>query len=160
MIELRVAIARHAVAKAPGRLVCTGVGSCVVITIFDQAAQVGALAHVLLPDESLGGEASTAHPARFATTAVPLLLNALKARGAAGPYVAKLAGGAGMFPDVLTTKGRIGERNVVAAKQALAEAGVPIAGEDTGGPSGRSMVFDVETGKLAVRSSSGDTNVL
>jgi chemotaxis protein CheD len=156
--ELRVAIARHAVAKAPGRLVCVGVGSCVVIAVFDAAEQVGALAHVLLPDDSLGIAAS-GHPARFATTAVPLLVNALKARGAHGPYVAKLAGGAGLFPDVLTTQGRVGTRNVESARAALAAAGIPIAGEDVGGASGRSIVFDVETGKLAVRSSSGDMNV-
>jgi chemotaxis protein CheD len=157
--ELRVAIARHAVAKAPGRLVCVGVGSCVVITIFDAAAQVGALAHVLLPDEALGS-GTTGHPARFANTAVPLLLNALKARGAHGPYVAKIAGGAGLFPDVLTTHGRVGDRNVAAARMALEDADIPLVAEDVGGTTGRSIVFDVETGKLAVRSSSGDMNVL
>jgi chemotaxis protein CheD len=159
MTELRVAIARHAVAKAPGRLVCIGVGSCVVITIFDAAAQVGALAHVLLPDDSLGA-GTVGHPARFANTAVPLLLNALKARGANGPYVAKIAGGAGLFPEVLTAHGRVGERNIVAAKMALEDADIPLVGEDVGGSTGRSIVFDVETGKLAVRSASGDTNVL
>jgi chemotaxis protein CheD len=156
--ELRVGIARHAVAKAPGRLVCVGVGSCVVITIYDAAERIGALAHVLLPDESAGS--SPGHPARFATTAVPLLIHALKARGANGPYVAKIAGGAGLFADVLTTQGRVGERNVNAARQALATAGVPLAGEDVGGGSGRSIVFDVDTGKLAVRSPKGDMNVL
>jgi chemotaxis protein CheD len=158
MTELHVAIARHAVAKAPGRLVCLGVGSCVVIAIHDAAAQVGALAHVLLPDESQG--ATAGHPARFASTAVPLLLNALKARGANGPYVAKLAGGAGFFGDVLTAQGRVGERNILAARAALEAAGVPVGGEDVGGARGRSIVFDVDTGKLAVRSSTGDTVVL
>jgi chemotaxis receptor (MCP) glutamine deamidase CheD len=37
---------------------------------------------------------------------------------------------------------------------------VQIAGEDVGGGSGRSIVFDVETGKVAVRSAKGDMNVL
>lgn len=158
MNELRVAIARHAVARAPGRLVCIGVGSCVVITIFDEAAQCGALAHVLLPEEAPG--MAIGHPARFATTAVPLLLGALRARGAEGPYVAKLAGGAGLFADVLTSKGRVGERNVIAARAALATAGIPVVAEDVGGGSGRSVIFDVETGKVAVRKASGDTHVL
>lgn len=158
MIELRVPIARHAVAKAPGRLVCVGVGSCVVITLWDATEQVGALAHVLLPDESQGS--SSGHPARFASTAVPLLVNALKARGAHGPYVAKLAGGAGLFADVLTSKGRVGERNIAAARAALQAAGLAVSGEDVGGGSGRSIVFDVETGKLAVRSAKGDMTVL
>lgn len=158
MTELHVSIARHAIAKAPGRLVCMGVGSCVVIAIHDAAAQVGALAHVLLPDESLGSAGG--HPARFATTAVPLLVNALKARGADGPYVAKLAGGAGFFADVLTSQGRVGERNITAARAALQAAGIALAGEDVGGARGRSIVFDVDSGKLVVRASNGDTIVL
>ncbi len=158
MTELRVAIARHAVVTAPGRLVCVGVGSCVVIMLHDRATNTGALAHVLLPTETDG--AATGHPARYASTAVPLLVNALKARGASGPFVAKLAGGAGLFSDVLTSKGRIGERNVEAARAALAEANIPVTAEDVGGASGRSIVFDVDTGKVAVRLAGGDTRVL
>ncbi|MDA1081990.1 MAG: chemotaxis protein CheD [Gemmatimonadetes bacterium] len=159
MNELRVSIARHAVAAAPARLMCIGVGSCVIIMIRDTTKSVGALAHVLLPAETDGGATSTAHPARYANTAVPLLVHALKARGAHGPYVAKLAGGAGLFADVLTPKGRIGERNVDAARTALAEAGIAIASEDVGGGSGRSIVFDIDTGNVAVRLAGGDTRV-
>lgn len=158
MTELRVAIARHAVVSAPGRLMCVGVGSCVVITLHDPATSTGALAHVLLPTEADG--TATGHPARYATTAVPLLVNALRARGAAGPFVAKLAGGAGLFADVLTSKGRIGERNVEAARAALAEADIAVTAEDVGGASGRSIVFDVETGNVAVRLAGGDTRVI
>lgn len=158
MTELRVAIARHAVVSAPGRLVCVGVGSCVVITLHDPAASVGALAHVLLPEET--GASATGHPARFASTAVPLLIGALKARNASGPYVAKLTGGAALFADVLTTQGRVGDRNVAAARAALERAKIPVTAEDVGGGSGRSIVFDVETGKVAVRLAGGDTRVI
>ena len=158
MTELRVGIARHAVVRAPGRLTCVGVGSCVVITLFDPTAGIGALAHVLLPEET--SSASTGHPARFATTAVPLLVSALKARDAQGPYVAKLTGGATLFADVLTTKGRVGERNVEAARAALERAQIPVAAEDVGGGSGRSIVFDVETGEVAVRLAGGETRVI
>lgn len=158
MTELRVAIARHAVVGAPGRLVCVGVGSCVVITLHDPVKQVGALAHVLLPTDTDG--TAPGHPARYANTAVPLLVHALIGRGCAGPFVAKLAGGAGLFADVLTSKGRIGARNVEAARAALAEANIAVAAEDVGGGSGRSIVFDVETGRVAVRLAGGDTRVI
>lgn len=158
MTELQVPIARHGVVKAPGRLVCVGVGSCVVIAIHDAAEQVGALAHVLLPEEADG--LATGHPARFASSAVPLLVSSLKARGAVGPYQAKLTGGAALFGDVLAPKGGIGQRNVAAARAALAAAGIPIVAEDVGGSVGRSIVFDVETGNVAVRFTGGETNVL
>lgn len=158
MTELRVPIARHAVIHAPGRLVCVGVGSCVVVTIFDAAASVGALAHILLPAAAPGAE--TGHPARYASTAVPLLVGALKGRGADGPYAAKLAGGASLFADVLTSPRRIGDRNVAAAREALDAAQIPIVGEDVGGTVGRSIVFDVDTGAMAVRLAGGDTHVI
>jgi chemotaxis protein CheD len=158
--ELNVAIARHGVVRAPGRLVCVGVGSCVVITLHDAASGTGALAHVLLPEELPGAAASTGHPARYATTAVPLLVGALKARGAAGPYTAKLAGGATLFPELRPAQGRVGPRNVDAARKALAAAGIDVAAEDTGGTVGRSVVFDVATGKVAVRLAGGDTRVI
>lgn len=159
MTELRVGIARHAVVRAPGRLICVGVGSCVVITLHDPDAAIGALAHVLLPepfDEKTTGQ----HPARFATTAVPLLISALQARDAGGSYVAKLTGGATLFADVLTTKGRVGHRNVDAARAALARVHIAVVAEDVGGESGRSIVFDVETGHVTVRPTGGNARVI
>lgn len=158
MTEHRVAIARHAVERAPGRLVSVGLGSCVVIAIHDAAAQVGALAHVLLPlapDGAAGG-----HPARYANTAVPLLVRTLGMHGANGPYTARLVGGAAIFADVLTTHGRIGDRNVAAARAALAAARIPVVAEEVGGTVGRSVSFDVGTGAMAVRMPNGEAHVL
>jgi chemotaxis protein CheD len=157
MTEHRVTIARHAIERDPGRLVCVGLGSCVAIALHDPAAKVGALAHVLLPNSN-GVEG--AHPARFADTAVPLLIRTLQRHGAHGPYAAKLAGGAALFADVLAPQGRVGERNVAAARAALAAAGIPIAAEDVGGVEGRSISFDVGSGTMAVRKPSGEAHVL
>lgn len=160
MTELNVAIARHGVVRAPGRLLCVGVGSCVVIVLHDPASGTGALAHVLLPEAPSGAVSAGGHPARYAVTAVPLLVGALRARGAEGPYVAKLAGGATLFPELQPAQGRIGPRNVEAARKALGDAGIAVAAEDTGGRAGRSVVFDVATGKMAVRLAGGETHVL
>ena len=85
-------IAHHAVAKGRSRLVTIGLGSCVAIAIHDRAAKVGGLAHVLLPDAALGR--GVENRARYASTAVPLLLDEMKAIGATGPFAASLAGGA------------------------------------------------------------------
>lgn len=157
MNEHRVAIARHAVERDPGRLVCVGLGSCVVIALHDPAAKIGALAHVLLP-ESKGAEGE--HPARYADTAVPLLVRTLHRHGANGPYAAKLVGGAALFADILAPQGRVGERHVTAARAALAAAGIAIAAEDVGGVEGRSISFDVGSGTMAVRKPNGEAHVL
>jgi chemotaxis protein CheD len=66
---------------------------------------------------------------------------------------ARLAGGASMFA-ALSTPGTIqmGERNVVAARHALAAAGIPIVGEAVGGDFGRTVRLFVRDGRVSVSS--------
>ncbi len=146
-------IAHHAVAQGRSRLVTIGLGSCVAITIHDRMAKVGGLAHVLLPDASLGR--GIENRARYASSAVPLLLEEMQALGASGPFSASLVGGAALFGPLLAFGGSVGARNVVAARAALAAARVPVLGEDVGGESGRTVSFDVSTGSVKVKSVRG-----
>jgi chemotaxis protein CheD len=156
--EIRVRIAHHAVAKGRTRLVTVGLGSCVAIAIHDRIAKVGGLAHVLLPDASLGRGAD--NRARFASSAVPLLLEEMQAIGGAGPFTAFLVGGAALFGPLLAFGGSVGARNIAAARTALTAARVPLVAEDVGGESGRTVTFDVSTGKVKVKSVRGGEHVL
>jgi chemotaxis protein CheD len=156
--EIRVRIAHHAVAKGRCKLVTIGLGSCVAIAIHDRIAKVGGLAHVLLPDAALGRGAE--NRARYASTAVPLLLDEMQALGATGPWVAALVGGAALFGPMLSFGGAVGARNIAAARTALAALRVPVLAEDVGGENGRTMSFDVYTGKVKVRSVRGGERVL
>ena len=118
-------------------------------------------AHVLLPERSASRSAT--NPAKFAESAVPMLLDEMAALGAgpASRLVAKLAGGASMFAALLQSGGlNVGERNIAAARAALARAGVHLAAEDTGGEHGRSVYFHLNDGRLEVRSLKRGTNVL
>jgi chemotaxis protein CheD len=151
--EIRVRIAHHAVADGMARLVTIGLGSCVAIAIHDRVAKVGGLAHVLLPDASLGR--GIENRARYASSAVPLLLEEMRALGASGPFSASLVGGAALFGPLLAFGGSVGARNVVAARAALAAVRVPVLREDVGGESGRTVSFDVSTGSVKVRSVRG-----
>jgi len=156
--EIRVRIAHHAVAKGRSRLVTVGLGSCVAVAIHDRVAKVGGLAHVLLPDASLGR--GVENRARYASSAVPLLLDEMKAIGAEGPFAAWLVGGAALFGKLLAFGGSVGARNIEAARAALAAARVPLVAEYVGGASGRTVTFDVSTGKVKVRSVRGGEHVL
>jgi chemotaxis protein CheD len=158
MREIRVRIAHHAVAKGRARLVTVGLGSCVAIAIHDRTAEVGGLAHVLLPDASPGRDAE--NRARFASTSVPLLIEEMQALGATGPFAASLVGGAALFGPLLAFGGCVGARNVEAARSALAAARVPVVAEDVGGDSGRTVLFDVSTGNVRVRSVRGGERAL
>jgi chemotaxis protein CheD len=133
-------------------LVTIGLGSCVGIVLYDAAAHVGGLAHVLLPSPALGRPDS--NPAKFPQTAVPLLLEQMGQHGASIRRIsARLIGGASMF-NGLGAPGTIqmGERNVVASRQALHQHGVAIVGEATGGDFGRTVRLWVADGRVEVSS--------
>ena len=72
--------------------------------------------------------------------------------GAVVPRIrAKIVGGASMFGNVLVSNGvNIGERNVIATRDALAVAQVPIIAEDTGSNYGRSVYLFIEDGRVEV----------
>ena len=151
MTEIRVKVADWAVAQGDRTIATIGLGSCVAIVLHDAAAGVGGLAHVLLPDASLSRDQGNL--AKFPQTAVPLLVAEMRKLGARGPFTARIAGGASMFGQLLPAGGiNMGERNVVATRRALEAAGIPLAGEDTGGDYGRSVYLDVATGRVLVRS--------
>ena len=151
MTEHRVRVADFAVASGEAVIATIGLGSCVAIALHDPRACVGGLAHILLPAQSLSRD--TSNPAKFPSTAVPLLLNEMRGHGATGPIFAKVVGGSSMFGALLPSGGiNIGERNVAATFQALAAAGIPTMAQDTGGDFGRSVYLHVGDGRVVVRS--------
>ena len=160
MKEIVVRVADWAAERGDGVLVTLGLGSCVAIMLHDPQANAGAMAHVLLPSTSLARDIS--NQAKFPDTAVPLLVERLKRLGAdPRRLVAKLAGGASMFSQ-LVTPGTIqmGERNVLASRNALRAAHIPILREAVGGERGRSIRFHVQDGRVEVRSVGADVHVI
>lgn len=148
------------VADAPGVLVAVGLGSCVAVAMHDPGAKIGGLAHVLLP--SAGAGRLVDRPGRYAQSAVPMLVERMIARGARVPAIgARLVGGASMFA-TLTPPGTIqmGDRNLVAVREALHRNGIRLLGEAVGGDYGRTAEFDLETGRITVRAYQRDTVVL
>lgn len=153
-------VADWAAERGEGVLVTLGLGSCVAIMLHDPGVPAGAMAHVLLPSRSLARDHS--NPAKFPETAVPLLVERLRALGATpGRLVAKLAGGASMFSQLLQPGTiQMGERNVVASRAALRAAGIPVVREAVGGTLGRTVRFDVRSGDVDVRSVGQDAVTL
>jgi len=150
--EVIVKVADWAAERGDGVLITLGLGSCVAIMLHDPQTKAGAMAHVLLPSISLARDIT--NRAKFPETAVPLLVERLKGLGAdPRRLVAKLAGGASMFSQ-LVTPGTIqmGERNVLAARTSLRAAGIPILREAVGGERGRSIRFYVKDGRVEIRS--------
>lgn len=149
---IRVKMADLNVANSPEVLITSGLGSCVGVVLFDEQKQIGGMAHVMLPDSS--AMKNQTNPAKYADTAMNLLLEELLKRGVNQKRLwAKIAGGAQMFSfDSENDLMRIGARNTEAVKKKLKEFGIPLLGEDTGGSHGRTMEFYTESGRTLIRS--------
>ncbi|HET9039435.1 MAG TPA: chemotaxis protein CheD [Gemmatimonadales bacterium] len=133
-------------------LMTIGLGSCVAIVLYDATARVGGLAQVLLPSPALSR--NDGNPAKFPQTAVPRLVELMGEQGAVVRRItARLVGGASMFPG-LGGVGTIqmGERNIVASRQALHQNGLAIVAEATGGDYGRTVRLWVADGRVEVSS--------
>lgn len=144
------------VAHNPATLSIIGLGSCVGVAIYCQALRIGGLAHIMLPDSSHSRAGSNLK--KYADTGIDFMLKELKSRGAEPAWMtAKLVGGASMFPTTGPTAFNIGSDNVAACKEKLRKEYIRIVSEDVLGNKGRTMKFDLVTGKVTVRYVDGTT---
>lgn len=108
-------------------------GTCVGVAIYDSEADIGGLIHLLLPEHATPG--STYQPEKYASTGLPIFLNALYDKGAQRERLkATLAGGALIVPlsnqDINLD---IGGRTLGVVKKILADEGIKIENSETGG---------------------------
>lgn len=150
--ERIVKVADWAAESGEAVIITLGLGSCVACILYDAAAQVGGLVHILLPSLTLARERT--NPAKFAETAVPFLVKEMQSLGASPDRLrARLVGGAAMFSN-LGSPGvaLMGERNIQATREALKAAHIPVIAEDTGLGYGRSVYLHLPKGRVEVRS--------
>ena len=145
---VKVKIADYGVLKEEGYLMTIGLGSCVGIALYDPLYKVAGLAHILLPDSRMF--AKKENLAKFADTAIPLLLMAMKKAGASPSSIkARVAGGSSLFEHTCAELS-IGKRNSESVLRVLGELNIPIAGSDLGGKKGRTMQVCAATGNVTV----------
>ena len=148
--KIEVTMGGGAVTRAPHVILSSGLGSCVVLTLYDTKWKLGGLAHIMLPDSnSLNGY----HPPyKCADTAIATLIKGLRSmRANPRNMVAKLVGGAKMFLSNDDSNPGIGGQNIISVKHILKRRRIPVIGENTGGNYGRSVEFYLDSGKVMVR---------
>jgi len=152
IVQVQVKIADLAVLKGQGLLVTYGLGSCVGIALYDPGRKVAGLAHILLNDSALftNSKSNGLNPAKFADTALPLLMRKMIDQGAyKHAIIAKIAGGASLFNFQSAGQG-VGEKNIIAVKSKLEEMDIPLHGAEVGGSRGRTMKLMVDTGAIVI----------
>ena len=142
------------------RLITYGLGSCVGVVLYDQKRKIGGMAHFMLPSSLSASDRS--NKAKFADTAIPVLIDKLEKMGVPrSALIAKIAGGAHMFSSSTSSDViKVGARNATAATDILRRLGIPIRANDTGGTYGRTIELLTATGQLHVKTiGHGEKNI-
>lgn len=147
--KISVGIADMKIARQEGVLITYALGSCIGISFYDPMIKLGALLHIMLPEKSQ----TDSNVFKFADSGIRETLRKLYAFGAMkGRLVCKIAGGAKMFemkgPGGL---GNIGDRNAQNVKRILMAEGLRVVSEDTGANYARTMLLNVATGQVYIR---------
>lgn len=149
ILDTKVGIGDMKVGRREGTIITYALGSCIGITFYDPMIKLGALLHIMLP-ESNGREANVF---KFADTGIRETLRKMEVFGGVrSRYICKIAGGAQMFAmsgggDI----GNIGQRNIDSVKRIMQMEGLRIKNQDVGGNSARTMLIELETGTVKLR---------
>ena len=145
MPRLQVASGSYVVTEKTPQILEAHLGTCVGVTLCDRNANVGGLIHLLLPEPT--GMQKDWQPALYATTGLPLFLQALSDAGALKDNLkAFVAGGALIGP--LSEKDldlNIGGRTTEIVEETLHREGIPVYKSETGGYFGCRLSLNTET---------------
>lgn len=148
-----VGIGELAVLQGSGTLAIYGLGSCVAVVLYDPGARVGGMAHVLLPGPRPSSDGRTDLPAKYADEAYQALCLELESKGGTRRrWRAGIIGGARLFSSETPLETGVGARNIEGALKAIAaSSGGELVWNETGGVTGRSVLFHLPEGRLLVR---------
>ena len=157
-IEL-IGIGEGKIVNGKKKLGVVGLGSCLVIVIYDKEKKIAGFAHSMLPSSK---EKNPSNPYKFVNTAIHKLVEEMEKMGCKKEnMVAKIVGGARIFtiPE-FKAPWSIGERNVIEARKTLTELGIKIVAEDVGMDYGRNIEFDVEKGEIFITSHKAEPKLI
>ena len=161
--DVEVKTGEFRVARGDSRLLTRGVGSCVVVCVWDHARTMGGMAHIPMPSSAAGtpDEALRA-PGLFADTALPELIRLMEREGVCRQNLSvrligagnMFAGGQGDFMNAIP-------RNLLhGATQVVQALGLHVAAQSVGGTFGRSVSFNVRSGLININLTNGDVVAL
>ncbi len=149
--QIKVQIADMGLTRQQGTLITYALGSCVGISLYDPVIKLGCLLHIMLPQAISPNESN---PYKFADLGIREMLRKMSIMGGVQQrYICKIAGGAKMFDTGASNSAlsNIGARNVQTVRAILRQSGIRISGEDVEGNRARTMIVDVATGVVRIR---------
>lgn len=148
--ELKVGIGDMKFTRGEGRIITYALGSCIGISFYDPVLRLGALLHIMLPEQNNPPDPNIF---KYADSGIRATVQKLTAFGMMkNRAVVKIAGGAKMFEIQGNADfGNIGQRNAISVKKILMNEGLRLVAEDTGGTYARTMTLNIVNGDVSLR---------
>jgi chemotaxis receptor (MCP) glutamine deamidase CheD len=144
MAETSVRLIEWAIATS-GILKIDQIGFGVGVLIYSPSQKIGAGLHILAPRSA---SSNLKNPVMYANTAIPYVLDQLAQKGVTPPLSIAIAGGAGLLKS--SSASGTSQQVVQAVKEALMAANLSVKIEETGGTKIRSMILDIDGGKIKI----------
>ncbi|MCB2210813.1 chemotaxis protein CheD [bacterium] len=148
-----VGIGEFGISRNPQQQIKTmALGSCVGVIAHDKVSGAWGLLHIALPESSINLKRAEAKPGTFADTGIPALLKGMRRAGwdTKNRLTIRLAGGASIMDPNATFN--IGKRNILATKKILWKYRLGPIAEHIGGEISRTVIIDIEAGKVYLSS--------
>jgi chemotaxis protein CheD len=128
-----------------GLLKIDQIGSGMGVILYSPSQKIGAGLHILAPRS---GKMTAKSPVMYADTAIPYAIEQLARKGVKPPLSVAIAGGASLLRS--QTAFGSSQKMAEAVKEALQKASLQVKMEDTGGAKIRSMILDIDAGKIKI----------
>lgn len=152
--KIDIVAGEMAVGKDEAIIRTGGIGSCIVVCLYDRSTRSGGMVHAMLPSIKPFIKVASfgkINEIRYADRAIERLLAELERMGVSRQNLtARLVGGAEMIRIFSLNSRGLGRKNLDAARAKLSELGITIEGEDVGGTIGRLAEFNLKSGVLDV----------
>lgn len=143
-------------------LTTDGIGSCVVICLWDPIQKIGGMAHMFQPNIELIGSMRTTSKGGSPDSAVPFLFHRMLELGARHIDIrASLIGAGNMFAGIQEGSSLdIGKGILSSTVLQLRHVGLSVRSQSVGGRLGRSVKFSVDSGEVFVGFTNGEIVLL
>jgi len=134
-------------------IITHALGSCLGIVAYDPVACIGGLLHVMLPLSTIDPVKAERNPYMFVDTGFPkLLMQCLKIGAQKQRLEITVAGGANSNNSEENDLFKIGKRNFLILRKLLWKDGLLLKSYDVGGSDSRTMLLEIGTGKVMIKS--------
>lgn len=141
-----------------GEILYTVLGSCIAVCIYDTKKKIGGMNHYMLPGMLHPDEILTSEVGRYGMYAMELLIGEfIKCGTKRENLIAKIFGGGNVLK-FRKSDGDITASNIRFAKKFLELEGIPVQSEDSGGYSGRKILFFTDTAKVLLKRFDAEKN--